>query len=355
MSLNEKVRQLAKKKWPPKGLESVHCCPVCDSESRDKLYDELVDWTFFSAPGTWKLFKCLHCGSAYLDPRPSEESIGLAYSSYYTHDDIELRDFGKLSLKNRFRRILANGYRNWRYGTTYRPASRLGILLLAFLPRVRNQIDAVMRHLPRPNKGQCLLDFGCGNGKFLQLAKDAGWDAVGVDMDPVAVESAKKNGLDVRLGGREVLDNISKKFDVITLSHVIEHVPNPKALIECLFSFLTVDGCLWLETPNINAQGHAIYGAKWRGLEPPRHLVLFNLSSLTKLLVEVGFRRIVCTAEHPIVPSVFGASEAIKAGENPIHDGGRWAQINKGNWSKYIRVARKNQEVREFITMMAYK
>jgi len=56
------------------------------------------------------MYCCKDCGSAYLDPRPTPETIGLAYSNYFTHNFNSREDLSNLSLGYRIRRILANGY-----------------------------------------------------------------------------------------------------------------------------------------------------------------------------------------------------------------------------------------------------
>src|ERR1700688_1700355 len=80
-------KKAAPDEWPRSGLESVKECPVCGSTRRRVLYGGLRDNVFFCAPGAWTLHDCLDCASAYMDPRPSAETLYLAYRTYYTHDE----------------------------------------------------------------------------------------------------------------------------------------------------------------------------------------------------------------------------------------------------------------------------
>ena len=198
--------------WPTGGLEEVNGCPVCGDSRRHILYSGLRDQLFSCAPGEWVLHGCEACGSAYLDPRPSPETIHIAYKNYFTHLDSGVPVGGF----NRLRKTLANGYLNHMYGTKEHPAIALGIWVTQLLPGRRALLDAEMRHLPRVSKGARLLDLGCGNGKFLTLARSGGWDVLGVDPDPKAVMVARSRGLDVRLGGVEVLNSMAGAFERIT-------------------------------------------------------------------------------------------------------------------------------------------
>lgn len=278
--------------WPQNELEYIGCCPVCDSKERSILHNNLQDKIFYCRPGNWTMWRCEKCGSSYLDPRPTVESIGIAYEGYYTHQSLpDSKDaYASLSLLRKIRRRLVNGYTNWRYSTREIPASPLGILILFALRKYRVQLDREYRHLPRcPASGGVLLDVGSGSGFFLLIAKSCGWTAIGVDPDPKVVANGRAQGLKVVQGGIEQFDGQKSMFDVITLSHAIEHVHKPVDTLRACYHLLKPGGRLWLETPNIGSLGHRRYGGDWRGLEPPRHLVLFNVASIGNVLRRIGF------------------------------------------------------------------
>jgi 2-polyprenyl-3-methyl-5-hydroxy-6-metoxy-1,4-benzoquinol methylase len=160
---------------------------------------------------------------------------------------------------------------------------------MSLLPPLRQQLDYFYRHLPsRPGR---LLDVGCGNGVFLLRAKAAGWDTVGLEPDPAAVAAARESGSDVRQGTLES-SVVSGPFDVITAAHVIEHVHEPSLFLKRIFDLLTKGGYVWIATPNVEGTGHSWFGRAWRGLEPPRHMVLFSKRALRALLQDAGFGEI---------------------------------------------------------------
>ncbi|MBN2856195.1 MAG: class I SAM-dependent methyltransferase [Halothiobacillaceae bacterium] len=340
--------------WPADGLESVPICPVCGHAQREVLYTDLTDRVFNVAPGTWTLYRCTQCESAYLDPRPNEATIGLAYASYYTHEATDHPIVRRKGVVRAFVHDAMNGYRNARYGLNRQPSIQAGRWLIPLLPSLRAAVDAQCRHLPRPPAGGGrLLDVGFGNGGFLQLASEMGWNAEGIDFDAQAVEVAQKRGLNVRCISADTFHEATAQYDVITLSHVIEHVYDPVGLLKALYAMLKPGGMLWLDTPNLDSKGHARFGRNWRGLEPPRHLVLFGGQTLFGVLQDCGFVDLRRLWRGLSVFDVFPVSEALtrdtdtaqasRQGKPPLRE--ILAELDE-----MLRPAR-----REFITLSAIK
>lgn len=339
--------------WPDDGLESVPACPLCDDRGRDLIHKALWDNSFFSAPGTWSLWRCRGCRSAYLDPRPNPATIGLAYRRYYTHERAD--PSSPSSALARLRQKLGNGYRNWRYGTQLAPASRLGILLSVLLPPLRWPADMGYRWLPRHGSAarRRVLDIGCGGGDWLQAAREAGWSVAGVEPDPQARAHAVAAGIDVRPGLSDWSDH-EGRFDAVTLSHVIEHVHDPLETLGYAYALLRPGGQIFVDTPNIDAHGHELYGRDWRGLETPRHLVIFNRESLTAALEQAGFTDIRFPRRLYPFRGISHMSRRMAAGLDPYaSDGADRVAPPPGLlvWLK-VMIARKHSE---FLTAIARK
>ena len=304
--------------WPADGIEHLNACPVCGKGERQILYDNLYDKIFFCAPGKWTMWLCQDCQCAYLDPRPNRESIHLAYETYYTHGNTHGNArIQKISLINQFKKMLGNGYRNWRYAANEQPSLKIGVILAYLLPFFKRKIDASFRHIPRPKENGRLLDIGCGDGAFLLTARAMGWVVEGVDFDEVAVNAAKQKGLNVFCGGIHSFDERSNQFDVITMNHVIEHVHDPVGLLKDCYRLLKPGGRVQIETPNINSSGHSEFKRDWRGLEPPRHLVLFNRDAINALLANIGF--INCHFQAPVEATdyMFASSYRMRVNLDP--------------------------------------
>ncbi len=340
--------------WPEGGLEAVACCPVCGSELHHLLHTQLTDRVFYCAPGAWTLFGCAQCGSAYLDPRPTTETIHLAYERYYTHTLPKQVEGTSLHGVSWVRRALTNGYRNWRFGTTFCPASVLGVFVTGLMPGKRRVIEREFRHLPRPTSGARLLDVGFGSGSFLDLAQAAGWQVSGCDTDSVTVASASKRGFDVRQGGIEAFSDMSESFDVITLSHVIEHVHHPREVTQEIYRLLKPGGQVWIETPNSQSYGHEHFAQNWRGLEPPRHLVLFSWKALEVMLKKCGFRDVERLPRYDLYTRLAAKSRAISSGRDPYEKKQLRQSERIMGYMMNLR-ARLFPERTEYITLVARK
>jgi 2-polyprenyl-3-methyl-5-hydroxy-6-metoxy-1,4-benzoquinol methylase len=341
-----------KQAWPSEQLEHLGQCPVCGSKQRELMFQGLSDEVFKCAPGRWTIYRCHTCTNAYLDPRPSVESIGKAYENYYTHTGIFERDsYDKLNIFRRCRRNVANGYTNIRYGTRAQPASRLLGRLLTLLRPLRHSIDLQYRWLPRPQTGAKLLDVGCGNGAFLNIASSAGWMAYGADPDPASISRARAAGFNVKLGGISAYSDMIGKFDAITFSHSIEHVHQPKIDLMVAYSLLRPGGVLYVDTPDFNSPGCRRYKEKWRGIEAPRHLVIFSSSGLKQLLADIGFTSFRYHPRYSVVPGMNIASMMLAQGFSPDQKPSCQTRLISGLLALRARV----QSAPEFITLTCKK
>jgi 2-polyprenyl-3-methyl-5-hydroxy-6-metoxy-1,4-benzoquinol methylase len=131
--------------------------------------------------------------------------------------------------------------------------------------------------------GGRLLDVGCGNGHFLALMRQLGWETTGLEVDREAATVARRTfGLDVLCSSLADAKFPTDHFDAITLRHVIEHLPDPAFCLNECRRILKPMGRLSVITPNVASLGHKLFKAAWRGLEVPRHFVLFTPSTLSQ-------------------------------------------------------------------------
>ena len=131
-----------------------------------------------------------------------------------------------------------------------------------------------------------ILDIGAGTGDFLARAEKKGWEISGVEPSAGARELASKKGI-------LLADNSegfpSDSFDVITLWHVLEHVPNLEKQIQELDRLLKKDGILIVAVPNFKSFDAYKYKNEWAGFDVPRHLWHFSRNSIERIFTEFSF------------------------------------------------------------------
>ncbi|CAL2080632.1 class I SAM-dependent methyltransferase [Tenacibaculum sp. 190524A02b] len=130
-----------------------------------------------------------------------------------------------------------------------------------------------------------ILDIGAGTGDFLNVCKLSGWKATGIEPSFQARNLANKKGITLH----ENIENIkNKKFDVITLWHVLEHIPNLEEQIKVFKNHLNKNGTLIIAVPNYKSYDAKYYGKHWAAFDVPRHLWHFSTNSIKKIFNEIN-------------------------------------------------------------------
>jgi spore maturation protein CgeB len=207
--------------------------------------------------GVFQLVSCSHCSLIYLDPRPGVSELG----DYYP-----------------------DGYEAYHYSTTQQISSAEQW----HARRMWNmQMDYVEKYLS--NRGR-LLDVGCATGEFMNIARDRGWQTLGIELIDKAAQVARgKYGLEVITGTLETASLNANQFDVITLWDVLEHLSSPKAALQCCYQLLVDKGLLIFSIPNLSSFDRYLFGPAWIGWDPPRHFNLFTDDTLRCLFAQTGF------------------------------------------------------------------
>ena len=138
------------------------------------------------------------------------------------------------------------------------------------------------------NKGS-VLDIGQGTGEFLHHMQGKGWTVKGIEPNAEARQFAKeKYHLDVE--DESEMANLSEhSFDLITMWHVLEHVPDLSGRMEQLKKLVKKDGYIIIAVPNLDSPDSRKYKEKWAALDVPRHLYHFTKETMTKLLNKYQF------------------------------------------------------------------
>lgn len=273
--------------------ETVTHCPWCKSSASEIVYENLNDRVFKVVDFSTSLLKCSDCGSAYISPRPTQDSIHFAYQNYYTQGYTP-PNLSALPLWPRIKLSLYNGFRNYHYNSSYSPSCSLGRFIYSLFPAKLKALNEEMRYIPpqQSNGSNAILDVGCGNCGYLHMIYRGGWEAYGCDFDDDILNSQSNHILRLRNGLSSAWLDHANFFSCIVCSHVLEHLHDPLSELECFFKLLKPGGFLYLELPNVNSWVFNIYGKNWLGLDVPRHLSLPSLSQLMFSLLDVGFIRV---------------------------------------------------------------
>jgi SAM-dependent methyltransferase len=152
-----------------------------------------------------------------------------------------------------------------------------------------------------PQKGR-LLDIGAGTGDFLLEAKKRGWKVNGIEPNKKARHLALEKGVKI---DKDAGNFKSGKFDVITMWHVLEHVPDLKAQIIEVEHLLKKGGLLIIAVPNFKSYDAVYYREFWAAFDVPRHLWHFSQNSFKHLLSGTGFKQ---TDSRPLIFDSFYVS-----------------------------------------------
>jgi SAM-dependent methyltransferase len=293
-------------------------CYMCETEGIP-AYANLRD-RISSAKGEWSYKRCRNpeCGLWWLDPMPHPEDIGKAYEDYFTHADISpANPNGPI---RRVFRMAKAAYLHQRFGYACERTVLTNALgkIFTLLPNRSNYVDASVMYLPSSGRGR-LLDVGCGSGTTLRIMQDLGWDAEGIDFDPITVENARSKCLNVHLGTLLEQQYNDDSFDAVVMCHVIEHVHDPLGLVQECRRVLKPGGRLVILTPNIDSRGHRQFQGAWLFLDPPRHLHLFNQATLRGLAAKAGLETLVArTSARTSGRMVIGSREIARTGRHDL-------------------------------------
>ncbi len=137
-------------------------------------------------------------------------------------------------------------------------------------------------------ESKTLLDVGCGTGDFIQVAKQNNWKVTGIEPNEQARSIANKKNKDSVFDVDQLVKLQPQSFDVITLWHVLEHLPNLEEDMATFKKLLKPTGTLIIAVPNYKSYDAKYYKEFWAAYDVPRHLWHFNKASISKLVNKVS-------------------------------------------------------------------
>ena len=223
-------------------------CPIC-GKSDFGFYLKTKD--YFLTQEVFTLDKCNHCNFVFTNPIPGISEL----SKYYDSPDYLSHTADSFSFTGQVYKLFRNA-------------------------NIKNKFKIISNRA----KGKSILDIGCGTGELLNYFQQKGWDVRGVEPNKSARYFASKNyNLDVF--DENKIDHYEKNsFDVISMWHVLEHVPDLNSRMNQLKNLIKNDGLIIIALPNLNSPDAVKYGSHWAGLDVPRHLYHFTEDTFQVLL-----------------------------------------------------------------------
>lgn len=216
----------------------------------------------YGSPGTFSVLRCESCGQMVTAPPLSEEDLPGLYSQYYPRGKVDLQAIEKEAAA-----VLAPGAAEKRHREgTY------------------NQGHYAVK------PGQKVLDIGCGSCVSLLEVRNLGGLAFGVEADPNVRAIADHFGLKVHIGNAYDNPFPEETFDLIVLNQVIEHVPEPLALLRFVRGRLKPGGKVILAFPNTGSLNRRISRRKWINWHIPYHLHHYNKKSFAMIAEKTGYK-----------------------------------------------------------------
>lgn len=140
-----------------------------------------------------------------------------------------------------------------------------------------------------------ILDVGCGDGHFLEVARDLGWNVFGTEYTRDAVAVCEAKGISMAQGPLGGISFAHGFFDVITSFEVLEHINNPVDEAKSMHNLLRPGGGLYVTTPNFGSISRSLLGPKWNVICYPEHLCYFTEDTMKRLFFKMGFQLLTMT------------------------------------------------------------
>jgi SAM-dependent methyltransferase len=235
----------------------MSACLLCGSDRASLLFRQ-TDRLYRTTEKQFGVVRCGQCGLVRLEPQPPPEELRRYYpEAYWFAPDRSL----VTRLEESYRRVVLRGH-----------------------------VRFVERALRASSARGPLLDVGCGGGLFLGMMRQRGFRVIGLDFSREAAALAwRHHRAPAVVADLEHAPFRPGSFAGMAMSHVLEHLPDPRAYLAAAHRLLAPDGRLAIFVPNAGSWQFRLLGRSWNGLDVPRHLFDYRDGDMERLLADSGF------------------------------------------------------------------
>lgn len=254
-------------------------CRVCNSEESHPSY--IFREMMFGTCDAFEYFKCEVCGCLQIGQIPAE--LGQYYpTTYYSFNPQEEPPTPKHAIKATLERWRI---RNALFGYGYKLA-KLASYLVDF-PSQLSSVGPWLKICGIKSMDARFLDVGCGSSSWwLRELRELGFRNL-LGIDPFIDRDVEEGGIHIL---KQHPQRLSGEFDLVTLHHSLEHIPNQVETLKAVRAILKPKGFCLVRVPLVSSEVWETYGADWVELDAPRHLYLHSLSSIELLGANAGLR-----------------------------------------------------------------
>ncbi len=236
-------------------------CPICESKKTASINGYEKDY----------LVRCSQCSFVYSNLKPTKDELDNTYGLYEYSNSVPTE---------------------------------------VTIEKIKKLVAFLMNQIHIKN----VLDIACGNGIILCQFKKLGYNTYGTEYDSRLEEIGEKKGFTMLPGGVLPSKPDGKtSFDLIIFTEIIEHINNPKEVINNIYNLLSSNGILYITTPNFDSLERKLLGNGWGMICYPEHISYYSPKTLHKLLTKSGFKKIHLYTENI---SIFRIVEYMRNSKN---------------------------------------
>ena len=296
--------------------KAIRICPICNSNEAEVLHNQRFELSEKHVlPNNYDIVACTKCGFVYADTKATQKDYDRFYKDLSKYEDTSIAS-----------------------GTGSNPLDA---------KRIKRAISDITKHIPEKNKS--ILDIGCANGGLLaELRRNGYKNVIGLDPSPACVDHIQnEHQIEAHLGSLFNANHLftNQQFDVVILSHVLEHIVDIQRAYEKALSLLSESGQIYVEVPDASRYSD-FYVVPFFYFDC-EHINHFDLGALSNIALKHGLDKItesqieIIASDTNTYPALYGIykKSRLASRQAPIYN-----SYARKSVLEYIRISEERDE-----------